>query len=61
MLGVLFTYQVKPRERTKAMTNKVHKAVNPIIRKWEGMTDQEWAELRYTARKHLDERMKRVK
>lgn len=43
------------------MTNKVHKAVNPIIRKWEGMTDQEWAELRYTARKHLDERMKRVK
>lgn len=43
------------------MTNKVHKAVNPIIRKWEGMTDQEWAELRYTARKRLDERTKKVK
>lgn len=43
------------------MTNKTHKAVNPIIRKWNDLSDQDWAELRYTARKRLDERKKNRK
>ena len=37
------------------------KAINPIIRPWRGMTAEEHALLRYTARKHLDARLAKRK
>lgn len=48
----------KHRKENIMARNNIHKATNPVIHKWDGMTDQEWAELRYTARKHLDQRKK---
>lgn len=52
-------YQKGKHRKENIMTrNNIHKATNPVIHKWDGMTDQEWAELRYTARKHLDQRKK---
>lgn len=37
------------------------KALNPIIRPWNGMTAEEHALLRYTARKRLDARLAKRK
>lgn len=37
------------------------KAFNPIIRPWNGMTVEEHALLRYTARKRLDARLAKRK